>query len=110
MAFSKTGLLAGIGAVLLLAASGTTAAARGFITLYQEDNFRGDSRTLYDDAPRLHDIHFDDRVSSVAVRNGVWELCEDSWYRGRCITIDGSVAKLSRMHFDDKTSSVRRIR
>jgi hypothetical protein len=110
MAFSKTKLLAGIGAVLLLAASNTSAAARGGITLYQEDNFRGDSRTLDDDVPNLHDIRFDDRVSSVVVRHGVWQLCEDSWYRGRCITLDDNVAKLSRMHFDDRISSVRRIR
>ncbi|MEJ1969726.1 MAG: beta/gamma crystallin-related protein [Rhizomicrobium sp.] len=52
---------------------------------------------------------FDDRVSSLEVRRGVWELCEHAYYRGRCITMDHDVAKLSRLGFDDRTTSIRRI-
>jgi hypothetical protein len=108
----KTALLVGFGAALLLAAPAAQA-ARGShvgIILYQEDNFGGDSRELRDDEPDLDYIHFDDRVSSVEVRHGVWELCQDSHYRGACITVDHDVSKLDRLHFDDRISSVRRVR
>ncbi len=108
MRISKTILLAGLAAAAL---SLTAAQARGpGIILYQEDRFGGDSRAISEDQPDLDWIHFDDRVSSVEVRHGVWELCEHSHYRGRCVTIDHDVGKLSRIGFDDRASSVRRIR
>ncbi len=105
----KAGLI--MGAALLLAASAAQAAhSRVGIVLYQEDHFGGDSREIRDDQPDLGWIHFDDRVSSVEIRHGVWELCEDSRYRGRCITVDHDVDRLSRLRFDDRISSLRRIR
>jgi hypothetical protein len=102
----------GLLAAALLAASSAQAAPHSHvgIILYQEDNFGGDSREIRDDQPDLDWIHFDDRVSSVEVRHGVWELCQDSHYRGNCITVDHDVAKLSHLHFDDRMSSLRRIR
>ncbi|MBV9418721.1 MAG: beta/gamma crystallin family protein [Alphaproteobacteria bacterium] len=115
MRISNVALL-GAAAALLLSVTTADAArrrpppARAEITLYQEDNYGGDARTVREDQPDLDWIRFDDRVSSVAVRAGVWELCEHSHYRGSCITVDGDVAKLSRLRFDDKISSVRRIR
>lgn len=108
MRFANTSLLAVVG--LLLALTPATAAHRATIVLYQEDNFGGDSRVLHDDSPDLDWIHFDDRVSSVEVRGGVWELCQHSHFRGRCITVDHDIRKLSRLGFDDTASSVRRIR
>ena len=108
MRISKAGLLAGIAALVLLS---TGAQARhASITLYQEDHYGGDSRDVRDDQPDLDWIHFDDRVSSVEVHSGVWELCSDSRYRGRCITVDHDIGKLDRMGMDDRISSVRRIR
>jgi hypothetical protein len=108
MRISKAILLAGIAATML---SFTAAQARGpGIILYQEDHFGGDSRALSEDQPDLDWIHFDDRVSSVEVHHGTWELCEHSQYRGRCITVDHDVGKLDRLGFDDRASSVRRIR
>ena len=109
MRIFKAARLAGTGAILLLSAATALAAPRAGIILYQNDNFGGDSRILRDDIANLDRIHFDDRVSSVEVRRGVWELCERPHYRGRCITVDHDIAKLSRLHFDDRTSSVRRV-
>ncbi len=108
----KTLSLAIMAAALFLAAPSAQAAPHSHvgIILYQEDNFGGDSREIRDDQPDLDWIHFDDRVSSVEVRHGVWELCTDSHYRGRCITVNHDVAKLDRLHFDDTISSVRRVR
>ena len=108
MRISKAGLLAGIAALLLLS-TGAQAARHASITLYQEDHYGGDSRDLRDDQPDLGWIHFDDRVSSVEVHGGVWELCSDSRYRGRCISVDHDIGKLDRMGMDDRISSVRRI-
>ena len=102
------GLLAGFAALLVTAQAG--AAPHGGLIVYQEDNFGGDSRTIREDQPDLGWIHFDDRISSLEVRRGVWELCEDSNYRGRCITVDHDVSRLDRLGFDDKTSSIRRVR
>ena len=99
-------------AAALLTASSASAAPHSHvgIILYQEDIFGGDSREIREDQPDLDWIHFDDRVSSVEVHHGVWELCQDSHYRGACITVDHDVSKLSRLHFDDRMSSLRRIR
>lgn len=108
MRILKTALFAGFGAALLLAAPAAHAARVGII-VYQEDHFGGDSREIRDDQPDLDWIHFDDRISSVEVRRGVWELCEHSRYRGRCITVDHDIGRLDRLGFDDKVSSIRRI-
>lgn len=110
MRISKSALFACAGAVLLAAAPSAALARGATIVLYQEDNFGGDSRTLHDDAEDLDWIRFDDRVSSVEVRRGVWELCEHSHFRGRCITVDHDISKLDRLGMDDRISSVRRIR
>jgi hypothetical protein len=110
MRISKWGLCAGLAGVLLVLAAPAANAARVGIILYQEDNFGGDSRELTGDQPDLGWIHFDDRVSSVEVRHGVWELCTNDHYRGRCITVDSDISKLSRLGMDDKISSVRRLR
>jgi hypothetical protein len=109
MRFSKLSLCAGIAGAMLVFAAPVQAARVG-IVLYQEDNYGGDSRALTDDQPDLGWIHFDDRVSSIEVRHGLWELCTNDHYRGRCITVDHDIAKLSHVGMDDKISSVRRIR
>jgi hypothetical protein len=108
MRISKFGL--GLAGALLLLSASAAQAARVGIIVYQEDNYGGDSRMLNDDQPNLSWIHFDDRISSVEVRHGVWELCSDSEYRGRCITVDTDIPKLSRLGMDDKISSIRRVR
>lgn len=109
MKLFEAGLLAGIAAALLFSATPAAAARVGLI-VYQEDHFGGDYREIRDDQPDLGWIHFDDRISSVEVKRGVWELCEHSNYRGRCITVDHDIDKLDRLGFDDRTSSIRRIR
>ncbi|HEY0302601.1 MAG TPA: beta/gamma crystallin-related protein, partial [Rhizomicrobium sp.] len=90
-------------------ATGADAARRGGLIVYQEDRFGGDSRVISDDAANLDWIHFDDRISSVEVKRGTWELCEHAHFRGRCITVDHDIRRLDRLGFDDKTSSIRRV-
>lgn len=107
MRFSKVGVLAVMAGAMMFATAAQ--AARVGIVVYQEDHFGGDSREIRDDQPDLGWIHFDDRISSVEVKRGVWELCEHANYGGRCITLDHDVGKLDRMGFDDRISSIRRI-
>ncbi|MBS0471976.1 MAG: beta/gamma crystallin family protein [Proteobacteria bacterium] len=108
--FASACLLA-MGALSLFATSDASARPRrASIIVYQEDNFRGASREFRDDQEDLGWVHFDDRISSIEVHGGVWELCEHSRFRGRCITVDHDVRKLGRMGMDDRISSIRRIR
>ena len=47
-----------------------------------------------------------DRVSSVEVRRGVWQLCEDAHYKGHCITLTPGRHHIGgRLH--DEASSIR---
>jgi hypothetical protein len=108
MKFAKAVLLAA-GAVALLSVTAAEARPRPSIVVYKQDNYNGDSRVITEDIANLDWIHFDDRISSVSVRRGVWELCEHAFYRGRCIRVDGDIPKLDRLGFDDVVSSIRRI-
>jgi hypothetical protein len=56
----------------------------GEIVLYEHDRFRGQSLTLNADHNNFDHIGFNDTVSSLIVRQGVWQLCEHSDYRGVC--------------------------
>lgn len=114
MRFTKLLLLAGVltaTAAVVAAPADARPRPRGpAIIVYQEDDFGGDSREISEDQPDMDWIHFDDRISSVEVRRGTWELCEHSRYRGRCITLNHDVGRLDRMGFDDRISSIRRLR
>jgi hypothetical protein len=109
MKFAKIALLAAGAAVLLSFAAADARPRPPSIVVYKQDNYNGDSRVITEDVENLDWIHFDDRISSVSVRRGVWELCEHAHYRGRCIRVDGDIPKLDRLGFDDKISSIRRI-
>ena len=111
MRFTKLLLLAGALAAVTAVSGPAAQAARGpALIVYQEDNFGGDYREIRDDQPDMDWIHFDDRISSVEIHRGTWELCEHSHYRGRCITLNLDVGRLDRMGFVDRISSIRRLR
>ena len=118
----KTSLISalalGIGAMTLLAG---TASADGrntdrndsrrgaAIELFEHPNFKGQSIRLDTAAPTLGNMRFNDRVSSVRVREGVWQVCTDANYRGRCETIRSDQRKLATIRLNDNVSSVRRL-
>jgi hypothetical protein len=85
------------------------AQGRPRIILFQEDNYRGARLELDSEVARVKLMRFDDRVSSVRVLSGIWELCEDDVFRGRCITVSRDEPRLGRLGFDDKLSSLRPI-
>ncbi len=54
------------------------------ITLFEGPNFQGRSITFYGEANNLDPIGFNDRASSIVVRDGVWEGCSDAYFQGGC--------------------------
>lgn len=57
---------------------------RGSIELYGQPGFAGRTLTLDRDTPTLENTGFDDRASSIVVREGTWQLCADPGYSGSC--------------------------
>ena len=55
---------------------------RGSIELYGQPGFGGRTLTLDRDTPTLENTGFDDRASSIVVREGTWQLCADPGYSG----------------------------
>ena len=111
-------LALGIGAMTLL--SGTASAdgrnndrhdsRRGAaIELFEHPNFNGHSVRIDTSVPSLRNIRFNDRVSSIRVREGVWQVCTDANFRGRCETIRSDQRKLGWIRLNDNVSSVRRL-
>ncbi|WP_158300040.1 beta/gamma crystallin family protein [Janthinobacterium rivuli] len=93
-------------ATLLLSLGGHAAAHAGEITLFQDDNFRGRAVTLRETADNLSPQGFNDKVSSIVVRSGTWDVCTDAGFRGRCKTLGpGEYASMPGMN--DAISSVR---
>lgn len=84
------------------------AALAGELTLFADSDFRGARVTLGRDAPDLNRAGFNDRVSSIVVRSGVWEVCEHAGYGGNCVEFGpGEYRSLPR--FNDTISSVREV-
>jgi hypothetical protein len=102
---------AAIAAIAFTAAAYGQAQAQGRprIILYQEDNYRGARLEVDGEIARIKQLHFNDRVSSVRVLSGTWELCAADDFRGSCISVNRDVPKLNRMGFDDRLSSLRPI-
>jgi hypothetical protein len=68
---------------------------RGAIELFGQPGFRGQSMLLDHDAPTLEGSGFNDRASSLVVKDGTWQLCSDARYSGTCrIYGPGSYADL----------------
>jgi hypothetical protein len=55
------------------------------ITLYEQQNQRGDSLFADQALPNLRGHDFNDRARSVDVHGGSWQLCSAPGYRGQCI-------------------------
>lgn len=102
-------ICAAIAAASIAFTSGALGQGRPRIILYQEDNYRGAQLEVTGDEPRIKLRNFDDRVSSVRVISGTWELCADDVFRGQCITVRRDEPNLGRLGFDDMLSSLRPV-
>lgn len=89
-------------------ASLAPAAFAGQLTLFADNDFRGNQVTLSNTVTNLNDLGFNDRTSSVMVRSGTWQLCEHKDFGGYCAELrPGEYRSLSG--FNDKISSVREV-
>ncbi|MDQ2964189.1 MAG: beta/gamma crystallin family protein [Pseudomonadota bacterium] len=100
-------LLGGLVGVLL--ALCVPVAQAGEITLYEHPDFRGDSLTLHRGAPNLERSGLNDRISSLIVRAGVWEVCSDAFFRGSCAQLRPGEYRRLDGPLSDRISSVREI-
>lgn len=77
-------------ALALLLAAGAAAVpaaaqpARGEVVIYSGGNFTGAQVALRNDTANFEPLGFNDRVASLRVLRGSWELCDDSYFRGSC--------------------------
>lgn len=69
-----------VGATLALAASAVFA---GEITLFERPDFQGRRLTIRGTMSNLDRTDFNDRAESIAVRDGVWEVCSDAHFNGQ---------------------------
>lgn len=81
------------------------------ITVFQNENFRGENATFLRDIPDLRQYGLNDRITSLRVGPGeFWEACESANYQGRCQVFSGEERDLRRVGWTDKISSLRRVR
>lgn len=92
---------------LLFAAAGASAAE---LTLFGQQNFNGRRFKANETVPNLDQTGFNDRASSVVIRDGVWQLCDDAYFRGNCVTLQpGRYPSLRDMGLNNRVSSAREI-
>ena len=95
-------------AVAMLAVGASASAAE--LTLFGQDNFKGRRLKANDTIANLANSGFNDRATSVIVRDGAWQLCDDAYFRGRCVTLrPGRYASLREIGLDNRISSAREI-
>ena len=81
------------------------------LTVFRDENFRGENATFRQDVPDLRRYGFNDRITSLRVAPGeYWEACERTNYQGRCQVFSGEERDLRRIGWTDRISSVRRVR
>jgi hypothetical protein len=83
----------------------------GGITVFRDENFRGENAMFRQDVPDLRRYSFSDRITSLRVAPGeYWEACERANYQGRCQVFSGDERDLRRVGWTDRISSLRRVR
>ena len=74
---------------------------------YDRPNFRGDARNVLNSATNLGSVG--DRVRSVQVYGGTWELCEGASRNARCVTVTDSVPDLRSLGLRNGVTSAREV-
>lgn len=82
---------------------------RGAVDLYPDPGFGGRPMRLEADADTLDGSRMQERVSSLVVHDGAWQVCTRPGYEGRCRVYEpGEYATLDRM--GDRVASLRQVR
>jgi hypothetical protein len=78
------------------------------VELFAQPGFNGTSYASSQDVESLGGTPFNDRVASMYVNEGRWELCTEAGYRGQCIVVGpGRYEHLGEM--TQRLSSIRRV-
>ena len=77
------------------------------LVLYERPNFRGDARNVMNNAANLGAAG--DRVRSVQVYGGTWELCDGAARNGRCVTVNDDVPDLRSLGLRNGVTSAREV-
>jgi hypothetical protein len=77
------------------------------LVLFDRPNFRGDARNVLNSATNLGNLG--DRVRSVQVYGGTWELCEGASRNARCVTVSDNVPDLRNLGFRNGVASAREV-
>jgi hypothetical protein len=94
---------------LALLIVGATASAAE-LTLFSQENFHGQRLVAHDSIRNLANSGFNDRASSVVIRDGTWQLCDDAYFRGHCVTLQpGDYPSLRAIGLNNSLSSAREI-
>ena len=96
-------------ASLLAAAAIPAMAGAAQITVWQDYDFGGGSTSFTSATPQLAS-GWNDRISSLRVNSGTWEVCRD-WDYGNCRVLGPGTAELSRLDsgWNDSISSLRPV-
>jgi hypothetical protein len=89
------------GAALLLAAS-----ASAQITVFDDIEFRGQARTVDREVRDLRSIGWNDKISSIRLGPGAWEICRSVDFKD-CRVIRSDERDLRRSGWNDSISSLR---
>jgi hypothetical protein len=96
--------------ILAAALAAIATVARADITLYDREKFKGRVFSALQSVSDLANVGFNDRASSVVIRDGVWQLCTDAYFRGRCATVSaGEYPSLASLGLHDRVSSLRDV-
>jgi hypothetical protein len=98
----------GVAVAILLAAFGVNVFA-GEITLFEDENFRGNSLRITTEVVSLDGTGMNDRTQSAIVRDGVWEVCRDAYFNGGCIQLQPGRYERMDGNFVRNISSVREV-
>jgi hypothetical protein len=79
------------------------------VLMFAGPRFEGQPVELSQDMRSLSDVGFNDRATSIIIREGRWEFCEHADFRGECVVLGpGRYDMLDRMN--NRISSMRRVR
>jgi hypothetical protein len=79
------------------------------VVMFAGPSFQGQQVELSQDVRAMSDVGFNDRATSLIIREGRWEFCEHADFRGECIVLGpGRYEFLERMN--NRISSMRRVR
>lgn len=81
------------------------------VVFFEKEGFGGRSLTSQNDVANFGPTGFNDRVSSVQVVGGAWEVCQEGGFGGPCVVLrPGQYPSLKAMGFDNRISSARALR